>query len=131
MLPSRTAAFLLLGSVLVVACRDASVIPPTPLGQIATDWLTAHNRAEGHAAVHFTLTHQGSIRMTGPQVDSAVYSAVKYARDVGRFVPVKLLESSDTSLVVLLRSESAGDFTVRFTPAQQPSTSQVVVQVDR
>jgi hypothetical protein len=69
--------------------------------------------------------------MTGPQVDSAVYAAVKYARDVGRFVPVKLLESSDTSLVVLLRSESSGDFTVRFTPALQPSTSQVVVQVDR
>jgi hypothetical protein len=131
MLRSRTTAFLLLGLVLVSACRDASVIPPTPLGQIATDWLTAHNRGEGHAAVHFTLTHQGSVRMTGLQVDSTVYAAVKFAQDVGRFVPVKLLESSDTSLVVLLRSARAGDFTVRFTPAVQPSTSQVVVQVDR
>ena len=47
---------LLLGS-----CRNGSpAFPETPLGQVGHDWLAAHNRAEGHAAVHFTMLNRGS-----------------------------------------------------------------------
>jgi hypothetical protein len=43
-------------AVLLGSCRNASPeFPKTPLGQVGRDWLAAHNRAEGHAAVHFTL----------------------------------------------------------------------------
>jgi hypothetical protein len=112
-------------------CRDDAVIPDTALGQVASDWLAAHNRAEGHAAVHFTLTHQGTLRMSGAQVDSAVYASVNFAQSVGPFAPVRLLQSSDTSLTILMRSRSAGDFTARFTPVVQPAQSQVAVYVER
>jgi hypothetical protein len=112
-------------------CRSPSVVPDTPLGRVATDWLTAHNRGEGHAAVHYTLTHKGALGMTGAQVDSAVYELVKFARAVGPLEPVRLLESSDTSLAILLRSRSAREFTARFKPAVQPALTQVAVRIDR
>jgi hypothetical protein len=125
------AAVVLCVPVVFPSCRDATVIPDTPLGHIASDWLAAHNRAEGHAAVHFTLAHQGTLRMSGAQVDSLVYASVKFAQDVGPFTPVRLLHSSDTSLTILFRSRSAGDFTARFKPVAQPAQSQVTVEVDR
>jgi hypothetical protein len=115
----------------LVSCRDGAAVPDTPLGHVATDWLAAHNRAEGHAAVHYTLTHQGELKMTGAQVDSAVYASVTFAQAVGPFVPVRVLESSDTALALLLRSRSSGEFTARFKPAVQPALLQVAVQIDR
>jgi hypothetical protein len=115
----------------LVGCRDGAVVPDTPLGHVASDWLAAHNRAEGHAAVHYTLTHQGSLKMTGAQVDSAVYESVKFAQAVGPFVPVRVLESSDTALALVLRSRSSGNFTARFTPARQPAMLQVALRIDR
>ena len=115
----------------IAGCRDGAVVPDTPLGHVATDWLAAHNRAEGHAAVHYTLTHQGELKMSGAQVDSVVYASVKFAQAVGPFVPVRLLESSDSALALLLRSRSSGNFTARFRPARQPAMLQVAVQIDR
>jgi len=115
----------------LVGCRDGAVVPDTPLGHVAADWLAAHNRAEGHAAVHYTLTHQGELKMSGAQVDSVVYASVKFAQAVGPLVPVRLLESSDTSLVILLRSRSSGEFTARFKPVAQPALLQVAVRLDR
>ena len=55
---------LVVAAVALAGCRDASssVVPETPLGQVARDWLTAHNRDEGHAMVHFTIENRG----TGP-----------------------------------------------------------------
>jgi hypothetical protein len=51
-------------AVLLGSCRNASPeFPKTPLGQVGRDWLAAHNRAEGHAAVHFTLLNRGSAAM--------------------------------------------------------------------
>jgi hypothetical protein len=118
-------------SIATFGCRNAAVVPDTPLGRVAADWLAAHNRGEGHAAVHYTLTHQGELRMSGAQVDSVVYASVKFAQAVGPFVLVRLLESSDTALALLLRSGSSGNFTARFKPARQPAMLQVAVQIDR
>jgi hypothetical protein len=117
-------------SIATFGCRNA-VVPDTPLGRVAADWLAAHNRGEGHAAVHYTLTHQGTLKMTGAQVDSVVYESVRFARAVGPFEPVRLLESSDTSLAILLRSRSSGEFTARFKPVVQPALLQVAVHIDR
>jgi hypothetical protein len=122
---------IMMSCIAIVGCRDGAVVPDTPLGHVAADWLAAHNRAEGHAAVHYTLTHQGELKMSGAQVDSVVYASVKFAQAVGPFVPVRLLESSDTSLAILLRSRSSGEFTARFQPFVQPALLQVAVQLDR
>ena len=69
--------------------------------------------------------------MSGAQVDSAVYAAVKFAQTVGPLEPVRLLQSSDTSLTILFRSRAAGDFTGRFKTAAQPAPSQVTVEIYR
>lgn len=117
----------------LLSCEDrhSSVLPATPLGRFAVDWLAAHNRAEAHAMVHFTLVHQGTVRMTGAQVDSAVLDGVKFARAVGRLVPLTLLQSSDTALAVLLRAANADTMTAVFTPVTQPNVAQVLVRVER
>jgi hypothetical protein len=39
-------------SAAIFGCRGAPIVPGTPLGRVAIDWITAHNRGEGHAAVH-------------------------------------------------------------------------------
>jgi hypothetical protein len=119
--------------VLLVGCRDASssVVPETPLGRVARDWLAAHNRDEGHATVHFTMENRGSGPVTGAQMDSIVYAGVRLADSLGHLVPVKTLESSDSTLAVLLRSADGGTWTAQFTPARQPSLVKVAVTVNR
>ena len=107
------------------------MLPATPLGSVARDWLFAHNQGDGHAAVHFTLENRGSAAMSGAQVDSAVYAGVKFARDLGPLVLVTLLQSSDTSLAVLLHSKTGDKWKARFTPAAQPSMVKVRVELGR
>ena len=114
------------------SCRDGSPgFPETPLGHVGRDWLAAHNRAEGHAAVHFTMLNRGSAAMSGAQVDSAVRDQVQLAQRVGRLVPVRLLVSTDSVLVVLLRSAGDSLWSARFTPVAQPGLVKVDVEVHR
>jgi len=122
----------LLGVVLLASCRDAasSVFPETPLGRIGVAWLTAHNRAEGHAMVHFTMVNRGTAPMSGAQTDSAVYAGVKLAQELGHLDPVTVLSSSDTSVTVLLRSANRGMWKAEFTSAVQPSLVKVLVRID-
>src|SRR3954469_16601745 len=96
-----TTLIMMSSCIALVGCRDGAVVPDTPLGHVAADWLAAHNRAEGHAGVPYTLTHQGELKMSGAQVDSTVCASVKFAQAVGPFAPVRLLESSDTALALL------------------------------
>lgn len=118
---------LLLGS-----CRDGSpAFPETPLGRIGHDWLAAHNRAEGHAAVHFTMLNRGSAPMSGAQMDSAVRAGVELAERVGPLVPARLVSSGDTMLVMLLRSRDGSLWSARFTPVVQPGLVKVDVEVGR
>jgi len=114
-------------------CRDASssVVPETPLGRVARDWIAAHNRDEGHAMVHFTMENRGSGPMTGAQTDSIVYAGVRLADSLGHLVPVKTLESSDSTLSVVFRSADGGTWTARLTPVRQPSLVKVAVIVNR
>src|SRR5215471_1790200 len=101
-------ARLLAPLVLLLACRGGMPdFPETPLGHIGHDWLAAHNRGEGHAVVHFTMLNRGSAAMSGAQMDSAVRAGVELARRVGPLVPVQLLYSSDTTLIMLLRSRDS------------------------
>jgi hypothetical protein len=81
--------------------------------------------------VHFTLENQGAARMSGSQVDSSVYDGVKLARAIGPLEPTQLLHSSDSSLVVLLRSKKGEVWETRFTAAAQPSQVRVYVSVRR
>jgi hypothetical protein len=128
----RTGRIALLSACLIAACRDRSgIIPRTPLGKLAADWLFAHNEGDGHAMVHFTLVNRGSAPMNGAQVDSAVYDGVRFARQVGPLTPVQLIESTDTSVVVLLRSKIGDDWNARFTSAPEPSPVKMVVHVSR
>ena len=120
----------------LLACRGgAPSFPETPLGRAGHDWLAAHNRAEGHAVVHFTMVNRGTAAMTGAQMDSAVHAGVQLAERVGRLVPVRLLYSSDTTLVMLVRSaDSRADSSVwsaRFSRAVQPSLVKVAVELKR
>ena len=118
---------LLLGS-----CRDGSpAFPETPLGRIGHDWLAAHNRAEGHAAVHFTMLNRGSAPMSGAQMDSAVRAGVELAERVGPLVPARLVSSGDSMLVMLLRSRDGSLWSARFTPVAQPGLVKVDVEVSR
>ena len=118
---------LLLGS-----CRGGSPgFPETPLGHVGHDWLAAHNRGEGHAAVHFTMVNRGSAAMSGAQMDSAVRAQVQLAQRVGPLVPVRLLASSDTVLVMLLRSADDSVWSARFTRVTQPALTKVDVEVNR
>jgi hypothetical protein len=99
------AGFVLPLVLLIGSCRHRDAdFPETPLGRVGHDWLAAHNRAEGHAAVHFTLLNRGSAAMSGAQVDSAVRNQVQLAQRVGWLVPVRLLVSTDSVVVMLLRS---------------------------
>jgi hypothetical protein len=117
---------------LLLACRGgAPGFPETPLGRVGHDWLAAHNRAEGHAAVHFTMLNRGSAAMSGAQMDSAVNAGVQLAERIGRLVPVRLLYSSDTALIMQLRSADGSLWNGRFRQAVQPSLVKVEVQVDR
>ena len=114
------------------ACRGGSPdFPETPLGRAGHDWLAAHNRAEGHAFVHFTTTNRGSATMSGAQMDSAVHAGVQRAEQIGRLVPVRLLYSSDTTLIMLFRSADSSVWSARFTPAAQPSIVKVAVELER
>ncbi len=116
----------------LLACRGgAPDFPDTPLGTVGHDWLAAHNRAEGHAIVHFTMVNRGSAGMSGAQMDSAVHAGVQLAERVGPLVPVRLLSSSDTALIMLLRSADGSLWNGRFTQAVQPSLVKVDVQVVR
>jgi len=118
--------------VFLLACRGgAPDFPDTPLGHVGHDWLAAHNRAEGHAIVHFTMVNRGSAGMSGAQMDSAVHAGVQLAERVGPLVPVRLLSSSDTALSMLLRSADGSLWNGRFTQAVQPSLVKVEVQVVR
>jgi hypothetical protein len=124
-LPPLIVAFLL-------ACRGgAPDFPETPLGSVGHDWLAAHNRAEGHAFVHFTTLNRGSAAMSGAQMDSAVHAGVQLAERVGRLVPVELRYSSDTTLIMLLRSADSSVWNARFTRAVQPSFVKVAVELKR
>ena len=118
-----------------VSCRDAAsrVFPDTPLGQTGRDWLAAHNRAEGHAAVHFTLGNRGSAPVSGAETDSLVRASVRFAQSAGRLVPERLLYSTDTALAVLLRSEDTASrkWTIRLRPAVQPNTVKVQIEIGR
>ena len=117
---------------LLGACRDGSPgFPETALGHVGHDWLAAHNRAEGHAVVHFTMVNQGSPGMSGAQMDSAVRAGVQFAHRVGPLVPARLLYSSDTMLVMLLRARDDSLWTARFTPVAQPGLVKVAVDVSR
>lgn len=120
-----------LASVLLLGCRDpaSSVIPATPLGRFASAWLAANNRGDAHALVHFASEHQGGTKMTGFQSDSALAEGLRFARQQGRLVPIQLLHSSDTSLAVLLHSDSTGDLKAVFRPAPQPNVAQVLLEV--
>jgi hypothetical protein len=115
------------------ACRDAasSVVPETPLGRVARDWVAAHNRDEGHAMVHFTMENRGTTPISGAQMDSIVYAGVRLADSLGPLVAVETLESSDSALAVVFRSKNGGTWTARFTPAAQPSLVKVAIQVNR
>jgi hypothetical protein len=114
------------------SCRNGSPdFPETPLGRVGHDWLAAHNRAEGHAAVHFTLLNRGSAAMSGAQVDSAVRDQVRFAQRVGRLVPVRLLYSSDTAVIMLLHSADDSLWSARFTRVPQPGLAKVDVDVRR
>ena len=116
----------------LLACHGgAPGFPETPLGRTGHDWLAAHNRAEGHAFVHFTTLNRGSAAMSGVQMDSAVHAGVKRAERVGHLVPVRLLYSSDTTLVMLLRSADSSVWSARFTRAVQPSLVKVAVELKR
>ena len=116
----------------LLACRGgAPDFPDTPLGHVGHDWLAAHNRAEGHAIVHFTMVNRGSAGMSGAQMDSAVHAGVQLAERVGPLVPVRLLSTSDTALIMLLRSADGSLWNGRFTQAVQPSLVKVDVQVVR
>ena len=118
---------LLLGS-----CRGgAPAFPETLLGHVGHDWLAAHNRGEGHAVVHFTMLNRGSAGMTGAQVDSAVRAGVQFAQRVGPLVPVRLMVSSDSVVVMLLRSADDSLWSARFTPVAQPGLVKVDVEVNR
>lgn len=118
---------LLLGS-----CRGGSPdFPETPLGHVGHDWLAAHNRGEGHAAVHFTMVNRGSAAMSGAQMDSAVRAQVQLAQRVGPLVPIRLLYSSDTTLIMLLRSRDDSLWSARLTPVRQPGLMKVDVEVNR
>ena len=117
---------------LVGSCRRGEAgFPETPLGHVGHDWLAAHNRGEGHAVVHFTMLNRGSAGMNGAQMDSAVRAGVQFAQRVGPLVPVRLLVSSDSMLVVLLRSADDSLWSARFTPAAQPGLTKVNVEVAR
>jgi len=117
---------------LLGACREGSTaFPETPLGQLGHDWLAAHNRAEGHAAVHFTMLNRGSATMSGAQMDSAVHAGVQLAQRVGPLTPARLLVSTDTMLVMLLRSADDSLWSARFTRAVQPSIVKVDVEINR
>jgi len=118
-------------AVLLACGGGAPGFPETPLGRVGHDWLAAHNRAEGHAAVHFTMLNRGSAAMSGAQMDSAVNAGVQRAERIGRLVPVRLLYSSDTALIVQLRSADGSLWNGRFRQAVQPSLVKVDVQVDR
>lgn len=115
----------------LLACAGAPDFPETPLGRVGHDWLAAHNRAEGHAAVHFTMLNRGSAAMSGAQTDSVVRAGVELAQRVGPLVPVRLLYSSDTALAMRLRSADGSLWNARFTPAVQPSLVKVAVELKR
>ena len=115
----------------LLSCRgsSSSVIPATTLGRFASAWLLAHNRGDAHSMVTFTLEHRGQVRMTPFQEDSAVHEGVVFAKKVGSLTPLTRLHSSDTALVVLLRSAAGDTLKASFRPATQPSTTQVVMQI--
>ena len=127
--PLRSVALAL--SVVLVSCRDAAsaVVPRTALGEFAKEWLFAHNQGDGHAMVHYTLGNRGAAGMSGAQVDSTVYDGVRFAKAVGPLTPTALVESSDSSLTIQLRTEKGDAWTARFTPAVQPSAVRVRVAV--
>jgi hypothetical protein len=117
--------------ILLLGCQDAgsSVIPSTPLGRFASAWLLANNRGNVHALVHFASEHEGTVKMAPSQQDSALWEALRFANSQGRLVPVQLLHTSDTSLAILLRSDSTGIFKAVFRPVPQPNTTQVSVEI--
>jgi hypothetical protein len=129
-LPNSAGRIALIALTMVASCRDR-VLPNTPLGKLAAGWLHAHNEGDGHAMVHFTLVNQGTAPMSGAQVDSAVYDGVRFARQVGHLDPVKLLQSTDTSVVVILRSNIGDEWKARFTSPPQPSQVKMLVRVSR
>ena len=128
----RLGAFFVL---LLASCRDAAsrVFPDTPLGRTGRDWLAAHNRAEGHAVVHFTMVNRGSAPITGAQTDSIVRDGVRLAHTVGPLVPIGAWQSSDTLLSVLLHSADTASslWTAEFKAAAQPSLVKVLVKLHR
>lgn len=130
---TRLLSGLVLALAILSACRDArsAAFPDTPLGQAGRDWLAAHNRGEGHAAVHFTLVNRGDAPANGAQIDSMVSSSVRFAESAGPLTPVELSYATDTAVVVLLRAKDGGLWTARFTPAVQPALVKVAVEVTR
>lgn len=69
--------------------------------------------------------------MSGAQVDSAVREQVQLAQRAGRLVPVRLLVSTDSVLVMLLRSADDSLWSARFAPVAQPGLVKVDVEVHR
>jgi hypothetical protein len=120
---------------LLASCRDAAshVLPDTPLGDAGRAWLAAHNRAEGHAAVHFTAANRGSAPISGAQTDSIVRESVRLAQTIGPLVPIGALQSGDTLLSVLLQSADTASslWTAEFRPVAQPSLVKVQVAIRR
>ena len=117
----------------VMACHDraSAIVPDTPLGGVARAWITAHNRDEGHAVVHFTTTNRGTGPMSGTQMDSVVYSSVRFADSVGTLVATHVNVSSDTLLDVALEDRRGGTWAAQFRPVTQPALFKVDVRITR
>lgn len=114
-------------------CGDAAskIVPSTPLGESAKAWLFAHNRGDGHALVHYTLGNRGTGALNGAQFDSTVFDGVQFSKTVGPLAPTSLVESTDSTLTIALRSERGESWTARFTPTIQPSAVRVRVVISR
>jgi hypothetical protein len=124
-----------IGSALMVglscASPGASLIPKTPLGQTATEWLFAHNEGDAHAAVHFAARNRGERHSNGAEQDSAVWAAVQASRRIGHLTPIALVASNDTVLVLRLRSDSVMVWVATFRSVPQPDVERVRVSVVR
>ena len=117
----------------VMACHDeaSAIVPDTPRGRVDRAWIAAHNRDEGHAVVHFTATNRGTGPLSGAQMDSVVYSSVRFADSVGTLVVTRVNVSGDTLLDVALADRRGGTWTAQFRPVPQPAPFKVDVRIAR
>jgi hypothetical protein len=115
----RYALMMAIVCVAIAACtpeEGTDVIPATPVGHVARNWLAANNDGKRLAMVEYRENNRGPVKLSREQYDAALRLAIELAHDLGHLTALRVIESNDSTLAFRLKGENGRIWDARFFP---------------